>query len=139
MLVEDDIEIEEDCASEEDYLSGSEFVYDIKELARQHMINFFSTKEMYCGGPIPQKILLNNKNLSIVLNSNIEVTLPKIYSSIQSNFTQLESDSGLVADDVKLVISILKQCSKVGVPKEFSVGIMALYLEYCEGLEIKWD
>jgi hypothetical protein len=137
LTVEDDIEID-DCSYEE-HLSGSEFVYDIKELAKEYMVNFFANKEMYCGGPIPKQILLNNKNLSIVLNSNIEETLPKIYVSIEDSFSQLESDSGLVADDIKLIISILKQCSRFGIPKEFSVGIMILYLEYCEGLEIKWD
>lgn len=138
LTIEEDIELQDDFA-EEDYLCGSEFVYDIKELAKQHIINFFSNKQMYCGGPIPQKILINNKNLSLVLNSSIEETLPKIYLCIENSFTQLDSDSGLVADDVKLVISVLKLCSKSGVPKEFSVGILAMYLEYCEGLEIRWD
>ena len=34
------------------------------------------------------------------------------------------------------IISILNECFKSGIPKYFAGGIMLIYLELCEGLEI---
>ena len=138
-MYEIEVEIENEFATDEEYAAGGEFVYDIKQLAKQYILNFFNGKQMYCGGAIPRKILLTPRYLSLVLNSSIEETRPMIYCSLEKSFEQLDENSGLVAEDVRLVISVLKQCSKFGIPKEFSVGIMAIYLECCEGLELTWD
>lgn len=138
-MLEIEAEIENEFATDEDFAVGSEFVYDIKQLAKQYILNFFNGRQMYCGGIIPRKILLNPRYLSLVLNSSIDETLPLIYYSLKDSFEQLDENSGLVAEDVRLVISVLKQCSKFGIPKEFSVGILVIYLECCEGLDLTWD
>lgn len=116
-----------------------EFLADVRERAIQCITSFFSEKEMHCGGPIPSRLLLTQRNISLVLNSSVEITLSKIYDSIEPHFEQLDPESGLVAEDVKLVISVLKQCSQAGIPKEFATGILVIYLECCEGLDLMWD
>lgn len=126
------IEETEECLYKEDFLQ------DLTELAKQYILNFFADKEMYCGGSIPTRMLLTPRNISLVMNSSVEATLGKIYEYIEPHFKQLSADSGLIAEDVKLVISILKQCSNAGIPKEFATGILVIYLEHCEGL-VLWD
>jgi len=137
MLLED-FQVDEFIEENEEFDCKGDFLQDLTELAKQYILNFFSNKEMYCGGSIPTKMLLTPRNISLVMNASVEATLSRIYSCIQPHFKQLDSDSGLVAEDVKLVISILKQCSKAGIPKEFATGILVIYLEHCEGLDL-WD
>jgi hypothetical protein len=141
MLLEEDLQTEysSDFMEEvEESAYKGKFLPDLTELAKQYIVNFFADKEMHCGGPIPTRILLTQRNISLVMNASVEATLPRIYSCIEPHFEQLDADSGLLAEDVKLVISILKQCSQAGIPKEFATGILVVYLECCEGLNL-WD
>lgn len=109
---------------------------DEKDKILSFLINFFNDKEMYCGGKIPKNLLLNENNIKLVINSTIENSMDKIYSSIEGHFNKVDPESGLVSDDIKLVKSILDKCSHAKIPKEYSVGILIIYLILCEGFEI---
>lgn len=113
------------------------FLGDVNELSRQYIERFFADREMHCGGGIPDYLLFSKYNISLILNTNIENGVKRAYHAIaQAERFPPCVDSGIVPDDVKLVMAILKQCAKVGIPKEFAAGVMLLHLEYCEGISI---
>jgi hypothetical protein len=103
---------------------------DVKELAINTIINYFYNKSYYCGGKIPKKYLINERNLNIVLNYNIENLMPEIYKVIEKDYKQ---GNDFDSEDIKLVVKLLKNFSKNNVPKEFSAGMLLIYLENCYG------
>jgi len=135
-LLEDE---EIDFAEEEnliDFYTG-DFVEELKILAASYLVNFFKDREMHCGGNIPRCLLCSDQNISMVLNTNLEKGIKRAYKGIELNgniATETENES-LVAEDIKLVVAIIKGCAIAKVPPEFIPGIVLLYLEYCEGIE----
>lgn len=121
---------------------ASLFLSDVRQLSREYIQRFFKDKEMYCGGVVPMNMLLTDNNISLVLNTNIEDGVRLAYKSISHSSDAVDSEIDLhleditVSSDVKLVMSILKKCSKSGVPKELAAGMLLLYLEFCEGIKI---
>jgi hypothetical protein len=99
---------------------------------------FFKDKEMYGGGPVPDRMLHSSRYLSIVLNYNSD-KLEYMYDAMKRSGHELtvkKVNSAMIPGDVKLVISILRECFCLGIPKEFVFGIVLMYLEICEGVEI---
>jgi len=116
------------------------FLEDVKSIAREYMQRFFNGRQMHCGGKIQDRVLWSERNISLVLNTNIEQGVQIAYAAMEEAeylpTLQVASDS-FVADDIKFIIRILKQCAKMKIPKEFAAGIMLLFLEYCEGIDIE--
>lgn len=147
MLLETDIEDEildddfiedeqEQDQTVEDITTGV-FVENIRVLAREYINRFFQVQEMYCGGKIPSSFLLTEENISMVMNTSLEDGVRRSYEIIeQDGRYQSEAIESLVPEDVKLLISIMNKCSKLGVPKEFVPGIVLIYLEHCEGMKV---
>lgn len=105
--------------------------------ARNVIASFFKDREMFCGGKILDKFLLNERNISLVLNTNIEVGVQRAYQALsEANHFPPCVDMQLVPDDVRLVMSVLKQCAKSHIPKDNAAGILLLYLEFCEGVSV---
>ena len=107
-----------------------------QEAAVKHMVRFFANKEMHCGGKICQKQLLSSRHISIVALTGLEGGVEYAYQLMEDAglFTVSKKDLNGIAPDVALVIRVLNDCARMGVPKEFSTGMMLLYLKFCEGI-----
>lgn len=120
------LDAEEECFSE-----WGSYYDDIKALAKHYINGFFKDKSFWCGGPIPQKMLNDPKYIDYMLNLDICNGMDCIYNTLGSDPTLDASDN-----DIKHVIGLFNTCARAGIPKQFSVGIILMYLELCEGCKL---
>lgn len=117
-----------------------EFVSDLKMLVTQYIEEFFGDKMMYCGGKIPKKFLHCPKRLSMVMNYNILKGVDRAYESLAENISseavQKARMSGDATWDIRLVNETLKMLSQARIPRQFAGGMMCMYLELVEGVDI---
>jgi hypothetical protein len=108
-------------------------------LAKQYIISFFSDKTMYCGGKIPKKILLTEKNIDIVLNYDIIKGVNLVYNSLKNQIKESSVSPvlGETTEDIVIVLETLKLLSKSGIPQELAGGMLILYLRWVEGYDIE--
>jgi len=106
-------------------------------LVRNYVINFFASRQMYCGGAIPLRLLCSERNITMVRTTELEPGIRKAYSGIEmAGHIATETDNeSLVADDIKIVVAIMRACAIEKVPPKYIPGIVLLYLEFCEGIE----
>ena len=131
--------LEELASQEIDEEYYDQFLWDSMIYAKVCVDKFFEGKEMYGGGPVPQRLLRSPRYLSMVLNTDMIFGVPYAYTALakaEHPATQRSSKLATVEKDVKLVISILNHCHTLGIPKEFACGLMLMYLEICEGVQI---
>jgi len=131
IMIEDEIDEIDEVEMDVEVIA-MEFLPDVQMLARSYMMSFFKDREMHCGGPIQYRHLLSNRNISMTINATLADAIVCAYGAIDSSS---EKDP---LDEIKFVISILNECSKSGVPKEFSGGMLLLYLQFCVGLSPDW-
>lgn len=101
---------------------------------------FFSNREMYCGGMIPEYLLHSNryiKNIKILISDAVDCVYRAMGTLIIPTDEDDISDKWEHQEDVKTVLKVLKMCSNEGVPKDMAGGILIMYMELCEGLRIK--
>ena len=122
-------------ANDENFLSS--FTGDLSQFVSECIFNFFRDKEMYYGGPIPPKMMLADNYIKLVASSNTCNDIDRAYFLLSKTGinTEVENEN-LVSDDVRLILQILDQCVKTRVPKCFRGGIILMYLELCEGIEL---
>lgn len=132
----DDDELMEDLIDTEPEFDYQYFVDDVGQLAKYYIKLFFQDK-LRNGEPIPFSELFQEKYIKIVLNHDINSGMSVIYKMLNSVPSKDERYAvqrhGMLPSDVRYVISLLSQCAKAGVAQEFSVGIIIMYLELCEG------
>ena len=117
--------------------SPEEFVEDAQALAREWIIKFFADKEMYCGGPISERILLSPHYIKLVLDTDISVGSEVAYIAMEvDNKGEFPIKLGGISDDVRWVIGFLGRCGVNRVPPCFIGGLMLMYLELCDGIRI---
>jgi hypothetical protein len=113
-----------------------EFFADAQELARNYIEDFFSDKEMYCGGKVSIDVLHSPSYITMILNTDVCNGVSAAYAMLAAcDEIDCDAELGMVATDVRLVVSVLQQCSDRGIPKQFASGMLLIYLELCEGLE----
>lgn len=114
-----------------------DFHNDVKILAKHHIEDFFKDKMLYCGGKVPQRMLSDEKRISMVLNYDIIQGVEHAYQLLESTVSQKELEaskySGEATSDILLVNEILNLLAKSGIPQQFAGGMMILYLEFVEG------
>jgi len=119
---------------------AQDFYSDVKILARQYMDQFFQDKMLHCGGKIPKSLLFSERRLSMVLNYDIIKGVERAYKYLEPTlcFAEIESakQTGESTDDIKLVNEILSLLARSGIPQQFAGGMMCLYLEFIEGINI---
>lgn len=132
---EEDIDVIEDEQKElRGFASG--FLKDAQLVAKKHIKNFFSDKKYYFGGEIGEDVLFSPKNLSRVLNTDISTGVVEGYRKIEKcPDVVIEEEDSLLSDDIRLAMSVFKECSNRGIPKQFAAGLFLMYLELCEGIE----
>lgn len=111
------------------------FHKDVQGLARFYLQQFFCDKTMYCGGKIPRSLL--EKRISMVINYDISKGVLQAYDAMSDLFKhEVRKDSCESTSDIKLVNETLSLLAKSGVPQQFAGGMLLLYLEFVEGIEI---
>lgn len=113
------------------------FHHNVRALAKFYMQQFFNDKTMYCGGKIPKVVLLIEKRISIVINYDISKGVLKAYEALSSVIkNEIPKTTGEATSDIKLVNETLNLLAQSGVPQQFAGGMLLLYLEFVEGIEI---
>ena len=121
--------------NDEDFLKN--FSGDLGKFASECIVNFFQDKEMHYGGPIPQKMILRDNYIKMVANSNICDDVDRAYKILEGSGIKSESiNENIIADDVRLILQILDKCKDARIPKCFRGGLILMYLEFCEGIEV---
>ncbi len=114
------------------------FLEDVKKLAIHYVDAFFKNKKYFCGGKIPKKLLHTPRYMRLIFNHDIHNSTDAIYEAIGTNSDEEEMErAGGVPEDVKHLIFVLDKVAHAGVPREFHIGIVVMYLELCEGYCIK--
>lgn len=119
---------------------AQDFYSDVKALARQYMEYFFQDKMLHCGGKIPKSLLFTERRISMVLNYDIVMGVERAYKYLEPMLNpqdvEYAKQSGEATDDIKLVNEALSLLARSGVPQQFAGGMMCLYLEFVEGINI---
>lgn len=116
------------------------FPDDVRGVVRGYIERFFKNKMLHCGGKIPNSLLFSERRISIVLNYDIIKGVDRAYASLAHLRTiedvKTAKENGEVTSDIKLVNETLYLLSRSSVPQEFAGGMMLLYLEFVEGIDI---
>lgn len=119
---------------------AQDFYSDVKVLARQYMEHFFQDKMLHCGGKIPKSLLFAERRFSMVLNYDIIKGVERAYRHLEPTLSTQELNSskmsGESTNDIKLINETLNLLSRSGIPQQFAGGMMCLYLEFIEGINI---
>ena len=126
----------EDDDSFEDYSEqfvtySSDLYRDFNKLAEKFILTFFQGKKLYCGGQIPRKILCSSSYITLVLNTKIGDGIKLAHRILQAY--EREGDE-FAKNDIECVQNILHLCALSGVPKQFSGGLLIMYIELVEGI-----
>ena len=147
-----DTEVEERADGEFDNFDDAEDVEDIAvskevvtkeatELAKSWIVKFFCgtepPKEMHYGGPIPEGIIVNDKNVMMLLNVDMSTAVITTYAAMEvHNGSPYPIAMGGISDDVRWTLAFIRNCANMRVPDCFVGGLMLIYLEVCEGIKI---
>jgi len=114
------------------------YMEDFNVYAQTCIDKFFEGKEMHCGGRIPKKLLSSKNNVITIINSTVSEAAQVALKSLkaQGEIECSSDNDGVVTEDIKLILAIQKHARKCNVPKEFSGGLLLLYLEICRGVEL---
>lgn len=116
------------------------FQGDAQTIVRGYIEQFFKGKMLHCGGKIPKSLLLSERRISLVLNYDIVRGVDRAYNCMEEFLTvedkKIAQSCGEVTNDIKLVAETLKLLSKSSVPQQFAGGMLLLYLEFVEGIDI---
>ena len=119
---------------------AKDFSADVKALARQYVEQFFSNKMLHCGGKIPKSLLFSERRMSMVLNYDIVKGVQRAYKHLEPTLSfsnaKMLRQAGEATDDIKLVNEVFDLLAKSGIPQQFAGGILCLYLEFIEGVDI---
>ena len=142
---------EDDDDVNEAILAGIDLIVNFQKhlayMTRHYITVFFANKEWACGGAIPKPHLYASARIANVQNLDINKAVQRAYQlmgtdtlleDIQLENTQLDIDDTVdstVKNDTKVVIEVLAECRRKGIPKVFAGGILVMYLELCLGLK----
>lgn len=157
--IDSEIDDEFDFEDEEydDSLEPHVIIPNIVRSKKDLVAKFFSGKEMYCGGSIPEYLLFSDRYITDALSIPVGDAISLVYramgtfvdideeepsdESLKRFFSiqaldEMEDDHSEPAD-IKKVLHALSLCSSEGVPKQHAGGLLIMYMELCEGIRIK--
>lgn len=112
---------------------------EIIGFARGVIKSYFADKSYYCGGEIPQHLLLSKKRVDLVLDCTFDKAMDIAYEALEEDLTADDEEyiaAGGVSPDIKKLIAVLHDMSHSGVPQELSNGMLVLYLEFVMGANV---
>jgi len=137
---EDDLDGEEAVEDFTCPISISTFYSDIKYLAKMYIERFFKDKMLYCGGKIPRNWLFEERRVLMVLNYDIVKGVDRAYKYLEDTLERDEVErakiTGEATYDIKLVNDTLNLLARSGIPQQFAGGMMCMYIEFVEGVDI---
>jgi len=96
------------------------------EICKDLITLFFCDKQFTWGGPIPASKLHSNRNVRRVMNTTISEGVSKFYAAVWDEWPNAQ----------QRLVDVLNQCAKRHIPKQFAAGIMLMYFNLCEGVQI---
>jgi|SRR5581483_10422727 len=101
---------------------------------------FFEDKSWHCGGNIPKKLLINERNIRLLRNADMITAVDIGYDAIE----RFRRSGRYMAEtlyrgeyDVDLCLKIINEGQRLCIPQHYVGGIFLLYLELCEGVNIE--
>ncbi len=125
----------------EEELSGIDVpdVYSVERqmMAFESLTSFFATKSWYCGGPIPQKLLMTEENIErILLTKFNKITFDFIYECLGRLPKDPTYSDITVKWETHILLGLFAEMRKLWVPIDFQPGMAVLYFHLCKGMEI---
>jgi len=131
------VEIHEDDTKETNCMFTIE---DFKDLAKSYLSLFFKNKVDEDGNELESEVLFTQRNVSLVLNLDICNGMPLIYDALKPLFRkEALKTKGKIPGEIQFVLKMLKECSKLSIPKSFAAGLVAVYIEVCKGIKLDYD
>jgi hypothetical protein len=109
----------------------------LKSKARTAIKIYFADKQFHCGGPIPRRCLDSERYLCWVLNPDLFAAVSTAFDALANAHhpSTTKTFCGLPQDS-RLVLAIMDGACRRGIGKDFAPGLMLIYLELCEGVEV---
>lgn len=86
-------------------------------------------------GHIPDDVLFTEANLDRMFDTDFMKGLLKLHKAIAKPYTKQErlamDKNGKVEPEIELVRGLLHKCALAGVPKQYAVGVLTVYVETC--------
>lgn len=97
---------------------------------RQLLMRFFNDQQMHYGGPITAEVLYHPENVQIVQYMEFQQAVPIFYQCLK--------DNGIPGgkDQYKMLIKLQEEAHRKEIPKQYSGGILLVYLKLCKGYDI---
>jgi hypothetical protein len=115
-------------------------VEDFKDLAKSYLSLFFKNKVDEDGNEIEPEVLHTQRNISLVLNLDICNGMPVIYDALKPVFRkEILKTKGKIPGEIEFVLKMLKECSKLSIPKSFAAGLVAVHVEVCKGIKLDYE
>lgn len=96
---------------------------------------FFLDKSWHAGGQIPDELLHNKRNYKLINNATLIDALDLAYKCIAVCRTLAKTGYQRNAD-VRVAIRVIHECERHGIPQDYIGGMLLLYLELCEKVEL---
>lgn len=108
-----------------------------KEFKQAHnsIETFFNNKSWYCGGPIPKNLLFHKENYKVVSKISFSTAIDIAYRSMDKA-KYLARTKKEKKFDIKLVLKTIYECHKLNIKQEHIGGILLIYLQLCEKVEL---
>ncbi len=135
---------------EEFWGNGDELVErmeQIDEQTRDFIRKFFSDKEFFCGGSIPDRLMVSQENVELVEETSFADGAQLFHNNIDNAFSA-NDNFDLKINPLKmpgisvlnaardLLLKIIEDMFHKGIPKPRTGGLLVLYLELVEGVKI---
>lgn len=115
----------------------AQFTEEAETEARKQLANFFQDKKFYCGGPIPNTMLMSQLSITTVMSVEFMSGIDMIYDVFKVNGLKPPKDYAEDIDyDIHYLLQLLNETKKCNVLRSFQSGMMLLYLKYCKGYRI---
>lgn len=112
------------------------FSNDVRLLAKHYIDRLFADQMLHTGGTIPRYFLDSERRISMVLNYDIIKGVTRAYKALEPTLDATNSKTGEATSDIVLVNDLLTMLAKKGIPQQFAGGLMCMYLELVEGVDI---
>lgn len=94
--------------------------------AIHHMAQYFSGRQLHCGGPIPPKHLFSEKNIGLVRDCDFEKGIDACHNILDANIAKKDRE--------RTLLKAIYDVKRGGVPKHLHAGMVLLHFKFCLGL-----
>lgn len=119
-------------------LADSRYKEEIKRMASDYVDIFFHDKKLTSGRPIIQDELHTDDHVSLVMNTGMLDGIQMFYETFNADYVAPpESRVPLLAFEIRFLMRVFDECSRLQIPKQFASGIAMIYLKMCSNVPKK--